>query len=128
MNWKNSRPLVSQKESSVSWEGLLIDWNTAFTNLYSTNFNVIFVEVLLCLFRRFETIKLYLLVCSMISKYMELFHCFHFFAVFRFICDINYLFQTKSTCTSYDTSDVILFTNIMKKQITFWELFLHFLK
>ena len=126
MNRNDSCTLVTQKECSVSCKGLLLNRDASLSNLDTANTNVVLVQILFCLFKISETIKVDLLVCTMISKNMEFLHSFHFFAVIRFICDVYDLLKTESTSTTYDVSDVIFLSNIVEEKITFGDLFLHF--
>ena len=125
MNRNNSCSLISHKESSVSSKRLFMYWLTALSYFYSTNGYTIGIEILLGLFKISKTIKLYLFKCSMITKSMKFLHSFHLFTVIGFISHINYFFETKGTCTSYNTSNVIFLTNIMQEKESFWKLFLH---
>lgn len=126
MNWNDSCTLVTQKECSMTCKRLLLNRDTSLSNLDTTNTNIVLVQILFCLFKVSETIKVDLLVCTMISKDVKLFHSFHFFAVIRLICDVYDLLKTESTSTTYDVSDVIFLSNIVEKKITFGDLFLHF--
>ena len=126
MNWNDSCTLVTQKECSMSCKRLLLNWDTSLSNLNTTNANVILVQILFCLFKISETIKVDLFICTMISKNMEFFHSFHFLAVIRFICNVYDLLKTESTSTTYYVSDVIFLSNIMEEKVTFGDLFLHF--
>lgn len=93
--------------------------------LYSTNFNIILYEVFFSFGKARESMKLYLLKGSLISKAMKLFHGLHFLASLRSIRDIENCYKSKSTGTSYNISNVILFTDIMKEKISFRNLFIH---
>lgn len=126
MDWDDSCPLVTQKECSVSCKRLLLNWDASLSNFNTANTNVIFVQILLSLFKIPETIKVYLLICTMISKNMELFHGLHLFAIIRFICDVYDLLKTECASTTYDASDVVFLSNIVEEKVTFGDLFLHF--
>lgn len=126
MHRNYSSALVTQKESSVSSERLFLNWNASFTNFYSTNFNVVLVQVFFCLLKISEAVKIDLFVCSMVAKDVELFHGFHLFAILRFIRNINNLFKAKSTCTTNYVSDIIFLSDVMKEEISLGKLFFHF--
>lgn len=126
MNRNYTCTFITQKESSISCKRLFLDGNTSLTNLYTTNSNIIFIKILLCLFKVSETIKIDLLICTMISKYVEFFHCFHFFTILRFVSNVNNLLKTEGTSTTNNAADVIFLSNIMEEEISFGELFLHF--
>jgi len=61
----------------------------------------------------------------MVSKYMKLLHSFHLFTIFWLVSNVNNLFKTECTSASNNASDIIFLSDIMKEQISFWELFLH---
>lgn len=126
MNRNYTCTFITQKESSISCKRLFLDGNTSLTNLYTTNSNIIFIKILLCLFKVSETIKIDLLICTMISKDVEFFHGFHFFSILRFVSNVNNLLKTEGTSTTNNATDVIFLSNIMEEKISFGELFLHF--
>lgn len=126
MNRNYTCTFITQKESSISCKRLFLDGNTSLTNLYTTNSNIIFIKILFCLFKVSKTIKIDLLICTMISEDVEFFHCFHFLAILRFVSNVNNLLKTEGTSTTNNAADVIFLSNIMEEEISFGELFLHF--
>ena len=104
-----------------------MNWNTILADLHSTYFNVIRIEVLLRLFDISKTIEIYLLVSSMVAENVKFLHGFHLFTIIWLVCYIDNLFKTKCTCASNYCSNVVFLTNVMKEEISFGKLFLHFL-
>jgi hypothetical protein len=119
MCWNYTCAFIAKEKSSISCERLLMNWNTVLSNLNPTDFNIILIEILFCLFRTSKPIKIDMLIRSMITKKIELFHGFHFLTLFRFIRNINNLFQTKCACTSDYVSDIIFLGYVMKEEIAF---------
>ena len=90
------------------------------TNLHTTNFDIVAVQILFYLFSVSKTIKFNLFISSMITKQIKFFHGFHLFTLIGFVSYVDNLLQPESTGTSDDISDIIFLRYIMKKKISFW--------
>jgi hypothetical protein len=127
MYWDDASAFVSQKERCMSSKRMLLNGNTAFSDFDSTHANVVGIQVLFSLFEIPKAVEIDLFEGAMIAKNMELFHGLHLFTIVGFVGDVNDLLETKCACASDDVSDVVFLSDVVQKQVAFWDLLLHIL-
>lgn len=95
------------------------------SDFHPTHFDIICLKVLFSLRERLECVEVDLVISSLVSKTVELLHCFHLFTPLRSIRNIEDLAEPKCARRSNNGSDVVLFADIMQEQICLRLLFIH---
>lgn len=92
---------------------MLLHRLTVLSDLDSTHFNIIINKIFFSLIEACEGVKLYLLIGSLITKAMKLFHSFHLLTTLWTIRDVEDSSEAKSTCTTNYITNIVLLTDIM---------------
>ena len=88
-------------------ERVLLNRPAFFSNLYSTNFNIILDKIFFGIFQALKWLELDLSKSSLIAKHLKLFKNFHFLTALRSIGYVENFVNSKCTCAPYDGAYII---------------------
>lgn len=125
MHGQYSGPFVTKEESSASCKRMCMDGFAILSDFYSAYFYLILNEVFLCFFKAGKRDVLDVLICTLITEHIELFHDLHFLTAFRSIRYIENFRKSESACASQNVSNIIFLTDIVQEQVSLGDFFLH---